>query len=142
MPKEKEPSYTIELSESQLKLVNRAIEGYFRLHMGQFFDYVSEISEDCNPKGQTGAEHNTNLNVCLSRRDDAIEKFEQAYAIAHPFIRRQSPEMQRLIDIWAQIRHKLWQDQPEELKGHGTDSYTPFLFSGDFPIHIRKEDDI
>lgn len=134
-------SYILELSESQLKLVNKAIEGYFRLHMGQFFDYVTEIAEVNLALDRCDPEYNRKIDSLLSRRDSAIEMFKLAYAEAHPSIQTKTPEIQRLIDLWAQIRYKLWKDMPDEQKGTGVDSYPPILFSGDLPIHIRKESD-
>ena len=135
-------SYVLELSESQLKLVNKAIEGYFRLHMGQFFDYVTEIAEANVVLDRGDPEYNRKIDSLLSRRDSAIEMFKLAYAEAHPSIQSKTPEIQRLIDIWAQIRYQLWKDLPAEQKGMGVDSYPPILFSGDLPIHIKKESDM
>lgn len=138
----KETSYDLELTESQLKLINKAIEGYFRLHMGQFFDYVTEIAEASEVMDRGDPDFNKKFDSFLARRDSAMETFKMAYAEAHPSVQTKTPEIQRLIDIWAQIRYQLWKDLPDEQKGMGVDSYPPILFSGDLPIHIQKESDM
>lgn len=137
-----EPDYVLEVSESQLKLINRAIEGYFRLLMGQFFDYASEIAKNNDKLNPNDPDYRKNFNSYLDRREAAEEAFGLAYAEAHPCTQNKTPEIQRLIDIWAQIRYQIWKDTPEDQKGVGIDSFPPILFSGDLPIYIRKESDI
>ena len=134
--KEKEPIYQVTLTESQLKLINRAVEGYFRLHMGQFFDFVSDIAYNGESYSADDPNHNMLFNAYIARRDEAERMFNEAFRKAHPSVQTKTTELQRLIDMWSQVRHFLWTEHPT--KQLGVDSYPPFIISGDKPISIDK----
>lgn len=135
--KDKEHIYQVTLSESQLRLINKAVEQYFRMRMGQFADYVDEIAfEGFNYKEHSDEE----LDSAINRRDDAAEQFKAAYRTltAWPKLCRKTADDQRLIDMWETIRHQFWLDKPEPKSTSTVDSRPPMNLSGDKPIKVRN----
>lgn len=121
--------YRIELSEKQLKVVMKALERYFRLNMGQFFDYTDEIAFVGFEYNKDNPDNGRLFDERISRRDDARAMFDSAFETMCPKLTEKSEDTERAIDMFREIRYRLW-DWKEEPKSHGTvDSYapTPFL---------------
>lgn len=134
--KDKEHIYQVTLSESQLRLINKAVEQYFRMRIGQFSDYVDDIVfEGFNYKDHSDEE----FDAVINRRDAASEQFKTAYrALTEwPKHHRKTADDQRLIDMWETIRHQFWLDKPEPKSEFTVDSRPSLNLSGDKPIKVR-----
>ena len=134
-PEKKEAIYELTCTEGQLRLINDAIEGYFRLLLGQYFDYADEIAFAGFEFGNHTEEE---FDERILRRNLAMELFDAIYQRLFPAARDITPTKNALIDIWETIRHQLWLDR-EEPKPHGTvDSCPPLLLSEWPPVKVRK----
>lgn len=135
-PEKKENIYELTCTEGQLRLINDAIEGYFRLLLGKYFDYADEIAF-------AGFDYNNHsekddFDERILRRNLAMELFDAIYQRLFPAARENTPTENALIDIWGTIRHQLWLDR-EEPKPHSTvDSSPPLLRSELPPVEVRK----
>lgn len=134
-PEKKENIYELTCTEGQLRLINDAIEGYFRLLLGQYFDYADEIAF----AGFDYENHSEDdFDERILRRNLAMELFDAIYRRLFPEAIEITPTENALIDIWGTIRHQLWLYR-EEPKSHGTvDSSPPLLRSGLPPVEVRK----
>lgn len=134
-PEKREAIYQITCTEGQLRLINDAIEGYFRLLLGQYFDYADRIAF----AGFDYKNHSEqDFDERILRRNLAMELFDAIYQRLFPAARDNTTTENALIDIWGTIRHQLWLDR-EEPKPHGKlDSYPPLLRSEQPPVKVRK----
>lgn len=131
----KETIYQLTCTEGQLRLINDAIEGYFRLLLGQYFDYTHELAF----AGFDYANHtDADFDDRTTRSNLAYDLFSAIHRQLFSGARAKTPKENALIDIWGTIRHQLWLDR-EEPKPHGTvDSYPPLLRSEQPPVEVRK----
>lgn len=137
-----EPTYQLTCTKSQLRLINSALEAWFRTHMGQFWDYADEVVEQeylyLPPIGD-----NTRDDVfteIIERRDAAREMFDAAYKrlTGWPKIRRQSEDDRRAVDIWHTIRYQLWLDRPEPKPHDTVDSWKCAPMSDDPAVRVGR----
>ena len=135
--------YTITLNKTQLKIIQKALEWFFRLQMGQFFDYADEIAlngEDVF--NHNDPDHERKFNEYIWRRNDAKEAFEKAFRIAQPKLFCQKTEdMMIAEDMWRVIRHKFWLDRPEPKSHITVDSDEPIFFACEPPIKVKGDQD-
>lgn len=117
-------NWKITLNDAQLKLINRALEFYFRATMGQEMYVVDELCDDAIGMG--------NDDFCRTR-NDAQEVLRAAFRIIHGVYgspREKSHTCMAIIDMWSAIRYAIWKDRPEP-KSHDTvDSRKPYCESG------------
>lgn len=134
-PEKKEAIYQLTCTEGQLRLINDAIEGYFRLLLGQYFDYTDEIAF----AGFDFKDHSEqDFYERITRRNLGADLFSALYRRLFSESREKTQKENALIDIWGTIRHQLWLNR-EEPKPHGTvDSYPPLLRSELPPVEVRK----
>ena len=109
--------YKIELTEAQLRVINAALEEFFRIPLNQWCDLANRLAF----KGVDLSNEKTrsqNFNRCIQDRDAVLEIFHAATRIMWG---TQIPpkDDQQLIaeDIWQVIRHQLYLDSG------GTDSW-------------------
>lgn len=134
-PEKKENIYELVCTEGQLRLINDAIEGYFRLLLGQYFDYTDEIAFAGFDYGNHTED---DFDERILRRDLGQDLFSVLYRRLFSESREKTPKENALIDIWETIRHQLWLDR-EEPKPHGTvASFPPLPMSGLPPVKVRK----
>lgn len=135
--------YRIEVSEKQLKLIMRALERYFRLNMGQFFDYVDDIAFEGFEYNKSNPDNGRMFNERIDRRNKAQELFDKAFRVACPLPTEKSEDTNRAIDIFTTFRYNLWKWKPEP-KAHDTvDSNRPLPFvNEELPTIERCEDDL
>ena len=123
-----EGKYVLRCSRNQLRVIQNALECYFRTHMGQFFDLASDIAY------QDEEDHHEAAN----RRNEAQDYFDIAYRIATGGnIRNKTDDMQNAIDMWHVIRHLFWIENPNR-SNDTTDSYPPFPIAGESLCEIEK----
>ena len=134
--------YTITLTEKQLSVVFKALEWFFRLQMGQFFDYATEIAQNGYVYDKSAPNNEADFNAYIWRRNEAQEQFQKAFRIAQPRLSNKTEDMLIAEDIWQCIRYKRWLDKPEP-KTHGlVDSDPPLFVSPEQPISIELADEI
>lgn len=136
MPKKKDQVfYQLTVTENQLRLINTALEEYFRIGMNQWdglADRLSLIGVDLSPEHPN---HKWIFDTMIHNRDDVRIVLEAAGRILWPHgLTKQDEENILLQDIWQVIRHQLWLDDPDRGKrGYCVDSNKP-LIQGSEPI--------
>lgn len=103
--------YRITLTDNQLSLLEKAVESYFRVRMGQHFD----LAEDVAFKGydrSSDKNGSTEFYERIRRRNDAQDLYDIAYRMACPAEPVGTEAMSNAIDIWHVIRHQRWLDNP------------------------------
>ena len=100
-------TYTIELTEKQISIVETALEEWFRLRMGQdmdFCNYMASINCDFsaeNPKRKWI------FDMYLARRDHMSELMKAVFRIAFEptgYLEKKTDDMLVAEDIWDSIR--------------------------------------
>ena len=131
--------YALTVNEAQLITIQTALEWFFRLQMGQFFDYATEISKCGYVYDNADPENKRKFDEYIQRRNDSQELFESAFRIAQPYWCCKTEDMEIAIDIWEQIRYFLWLERPEPKPHDTVDSRHPLHRSNEPPIQIRRE---
>lgn len=138
MPKKKDQVfYQLTVTEKQLRLINTALEEYFRLGLNQWWDLadrLSRIGVDLSPEHPN---HKWIFDTMIHTRDDVRIVLETAGRILWPHgLTKQDEENILLQDIWQVIRHQLWLDDPDrEKRGYCVDGNKPFI-QGSEPIAL------
>lgn len=100
--------FQIEVNGAQAKLIERALEEYFRLRMGQYSDFADAMAfEGFNYENHTDEE----FNACIKRRDMIRNTMEDLKRVIWPPFGTnvtRTPEETNAIDIWHVIRHELY----------------------------------
>lgn len=143
MPKKKEQAsknqkqvfYQLTVTENQLRLINTALEEYFRIGLNQWDGLANRlalIGVDLSPENPN---HKWIFDNMIKTRDDVRVVLEAAGRILWPYgLSNQSEDNILLQDIWQVIRHQLWLDDPNrEKRGYCVDGNKP-LIRGDEPI--------
>ena len=133
-------NYSLTLTEEQLTVLNTALEWFFRLQMGQFFDYATEIALDGYVYDKFNPENDKMFDEYIDRRNTSQVLFERAFRVAQPKLCYKTTDMLIAEDIWAVIRHFRWQERPEPKSHDTTDSYPPLHISDQPPVKISKID--
>lgn len=125
-------NWKITLNDEQLRIVNKALEFYFRATMGQEM-YVSDVL--CDDAIGMG-----NHDYCRTR-DDVQDVLHAVFRIIHGAYgtpREKSHDCMAMIDMWSAIRYAIWDDRPEP-KSHDTvDSRKPYCESGLPVIKVER----
>lgn len=130
MPKKKDQVfYQLTVTENQLRLINTALEEYFRIGMNQWdglADRLSLIGVDMSPEHPN---HKWIFDTMIHNRDDVRIVLEAAGRILWPHgLTKQDEENILLQDIWQVIRHQLWLDDPDrEKRGYCVDGNKPLI---------------
>lgn len=132
---EKRVFYQLTVTEKQLRLINAALEEYFRIGLNQWGDLADRlamIGVDLSPENPN---HKWIFDNMIKTRDDVRVVLEAAGRILWPYgLSKQSEENILLQDIWQVIRHQLWLDDPDrDKRGYCVDGNEP-LICGDEPI--------
>lgn len=103
-----EKRYVMKVTEKQLQMISYALEEYFRLRMGQEFDFVNDLASmdvDLSPENPDRA---TIFDHMIHRRDDLAEVMKCVFRIAFaPYglaPQKKTQEMMIAEDIWEAIR--------------------------------------
>lgn len=132
MPKKKDQVfYQLTVTEKQLRLINTALEEYFRIGLNQWgnlADRLAMIGVDLSPENPN---HKWIFDTMIHKRDDVRIVLEAAGRILWPYgLTKQDEENILLQDIWQVIRHQLWLDRPDqESMRDCVDSRKPFIQS-------------
>ena len=104
------PKYRIDLTEAQLRVVNAALEEYFRIPLNQW----DRLAERLAFKGVDLQDEKTReryFDRCIAAKDAAQEVFKAAGRILWQHGAPQKDDEQLIAeDIWQVIRHQLFLD--------------------------------
>lgn len=119
MPKKKEQAvYQITVTERQLKLINTALEEFFRIGLNQWGDLadrVANIGFEYPPKDMPNRELVFDRHI--HTRDTVRTVLEAAGRILWPYgLNKQDEDNLLAQDIWQAFRHQLWLDRPDRDK--------------------------
>ena len=126
-PKTEERTYILELTEEQARLVEVALEEYFRLRLGQFSDFADDLAfQGFDYKNHTDDEFRERIH----RKDRIINMMEVMKPIIWPpagLIMQKTEEQNNVIDIWHVIRHVRYLARGGDPNGCTTAADEPFL---------------
>lgn len=107
--------YQLTVSENQLKIINTALEEYFRIGMnqwGELADRISSMGVDMSPDNPN---HNKIFDSYIAKRDDVRVVLESAGRMLWPYgLSKNSEDVLNARDIWAVFRHQLWIESGEK----------------------------
>ena len=132
--------YKLTMTGEQLVVMSTALEWFFRLQMGQFFDYATEIAKDGYEYDKENPDNDRLFNEYIFRRDECQEHMEIAYRIAQPRVCNCTEDMNIAIDMWQAIRYYRWKERPEPKPYDTVDSRPPLHRSSEPPIQIGRAD--
>lgn len=99
--------YTIELTENQVRVIQNALEEYFRLRMGQEWDFcnnLASINVDLSPDNPN---HEHLFDMYIARRDHMQEVLRSFFRIAFEptgYLKEKTDDMLIAECIWDAIR--------------------------------------
>lgn len=100
--------FQLELNGAQAKLIERALEEYFRLRLGQFSDFADSMAfRGFDYENHTDEE----FCKCIQHRTEISEELEHLKRVIWPsyeFGAQKAQEDVNIIDIWHVIRHELY----------------------------------
>ena len=75
-------TYTIELTENQINIVETALEEYLRLRMGQDFDFCDDLASINCDLSPDNPKHGWIFDMYIARRDHMSELMRAVFRIA------------------------------------------------------------
>ncbi len=102
-------NYKITLNEKQIAVVQYALEEYFRLRLGQDFDFSNDIAEMGHDLSVDNPEHKRLFTEFLVRRDAIREVMRAVFHIAFGVYGTPKEKTKNMLiaeDIWDAIRVK------------------------------------
>lgn len=133
--------YILTMSGKQLEVINKALEWFFRLQMGQFSDYATEVSRNGYEYDKNNPDNERLFSEYINRRNASQEMFERAFRVSHPKPSEKTQDIEIAEDMWTAIRHFMWEERPEPKPHYTTDSFDPLFISSVEPIVIVAKHD-
>lgn len=99
--------YTITLTEEQMRVTQNALEEYFRLRLGQDFDFSTEMAGLCADLSPDNPNHDEIFDAYIHRRDHLREVMRSYFSIAfEPYghLDEKTADMMIAECIWDAIR--------------------------------------
>lgn len=131
------PKYRLELSEAQLRVVNAALEEFFRLPLNQW----GGLAERLAFKGVDLQDEKTrerNFDRYIAAKDAAQEVFKAAGRILWQHGALQKDDEQLIAeDVWQVIRHQLFLDSGST-DSWRVDAREPLLLGSEPPAKIER----
>lgn len=100
-------TYTIEVNETQLRLIMAMTEEWFRLRMGQGIDFCNELAAMNTDLSVDNPKHEWLFDMYMARRDHLHEILRAFFRIAfepHGYLDKKTDDMLIAEDIWDAIR--------------------------------------
>jgi hypothetical protein len=140
-------NYILKCNETQLRVINIALEEYFRLRLGQMGDLAEDLAMLQYQK-LSAEERHERFDEILQIRDHAKICLDAAYRVAvddrHAFVLPaigKTPYGLICEDIWQVIRHQLWLDEDGPTKmPWSTAGREPLLMSDEPLPQVWRED--
>ena len=133
--------YSLTLTDNQLRVVQDALEWFFRIQMGQFFDYSTEVAKNGYEYDKNDPENDEKFYQYIRRRNDSKVMFDAAYRIACPNPGPITADMMTAEDMYAIIKHFRWEERPEPKSHDSVDSYKPIILTDETPIKVERLDE-
>lgn len=100
--------YILELTEAQLRVVNAALEEYFRIPLNQWGDLADRLAFKGFPPENEEARERA-FDCCIAKRDAVKAVFEAAGKILWGYEIPPKDDQQLIAeDIWQVIQHQLY----------------------------------
>jgi predicted transcriptional regulator len=103
--------YRLEVTQEQLSVINEALEEYFRIRMGQFWDLADNLAVQNVDLSPENPEHEKIFDLFINTRDCIREILETVNRILGLQLRKKTDRMLVAEDIWQVIRHQMWKDR-------------------------------
>lgn len=103
---------TIECTAQQAKIIEVALEEYFRIRMNQWLDVSMDLAFDGNHDSNQAKETDEDLRRRIQCREEMESLFRQISALHNKAIGSScelSENTRNASDIWSCLRHSLWQ---------------------------------
>jgi len=128
--------YQLTVTEKQLRMINTALEEYFRVGLNQWGNLADRIASIGVDFSRDNPKHDKIFDDYISKRDDVRVVLEAAGRILWPYgLNKQADDNLVAQDIYQVIRHQLWLDnQNRDELSWIVDSQKPFLQSGEPPV--------
>ena len=100
--------YELKVTEKQLSVIQNALEEYFRLRMGQDFDFTDDFCLMNVDLALDNPNHDRIFDRFICRRDAMREAMKAAFRIgygAKGYLEKKTPDMLIAEDIWDCIRY-------------------------------------
>ena len=128
--------YRLDLSDAQLRVVNAALEEFFRLPLNQWGDLADRLAfkgvDLSNPETR-----DRNFDRCITTRDAVRVVFEAAGKILWGYEMPPKDDQQLIAeDIWQVIRHQLYLDSGST-DSWRVDARDPLLLGSEPPAIIE-----
>ena len=102
-----EKKYTIELTENQVRVIQNALEEYFRLRMGQDAEFCTDMAELNADLSPDNPHHELIFDRYIQRRDHMEEVMRAFFRIAFEptgYLKEKTNDMLIAECIWDSIR--------------------------------------
>ena len=99
--------YTIELTENQVRVIQNALEEYFRLRMGQYTEFCTDMAELNADLSPDNPNHELIFDRYIQRRDHMEEVMRAFFRIAFEptgYLKEKTDDMLIAECIWDAIR--------------------------------------
>lgn len=111
--KNKPVTYRLTVTEKQLRLINTALEEYFRLGLNQWWPLANRLAAMNIDFSNENPDHDKIFDRYIHTRGAVRIVFEAAGRIMWPDgLERMDADNIIAQDIWQVIRHQLWMDDP------------------------------
>ena len=126
-----EKRFILELNEKQLRIVNEALEEYFRIRMGQWWDLSDSLASKNLDFSPENPNHEQILNSFIIYRDCVREALEAVGRMLWGNMNNPKSEEQLIAeDIWRVIRYRLYLESGSTDTWR-VDAYPPIFVSGE-----------
>lgn len=126
--------YNIELTEKQMRVVMIALEEYFRLRLGQTFDFSTDLASMGIDLSPDNPNHDAVFDRYIARRNHMQELMSAFYKIAYEptgYLKEKTDDMMVAECIWDAIQFALGLSRWER----------PFIIGGEPSPKIEQEGD-
>lgn len=131
------PKYLLELTEAQLRVVNAALEEYFRIPLNQWGDLADRLAFKGVDLGNAET-RDRNFDRCITTRDAIRPVLEAAGKILWGYEVPPKDDHQLIAeDIWKVIRHQLYLDSGSTDTWR-VDAREPLLLGPEPPATIER----
>lgn len=132
--------YRLTVTEKQLRLINTALEEYFRLGANQWWPLAERLAAMNFDLSTENPDHDKSFDRFMHTRDAVGAVFEAAGRIMWPDgLERLTADNIIAQDMWQVIRHQLWMDDPNPNKSvFCCDANTPCLNSQEPVVKCEK----
>ena len=99
--------YTIELTENQVKVIQNALEEYFRLRMGQYTEFCTDMAKLNADLSPDNPHHELIFDRYIQKRDHMEEVMRAFFRIAFEptgYLKEKTDDMLIAECIWDAIR--------------------------------------